>query len=102
IVGLILFAANRAAKAADERDPLDWRNSAWVWPWLGGLVVIGKFGRYGGDSTIPNWWDLVIVAVFSLVVYEVAVRMSITREEVAKYVAAEEEEARVAPELNLP
>ena len=25
----------------------------------GRVVVIGYFGRYGGNNALPNWWDLV-------------------------------------------
>jgi membrane protein implicated in regulation of membrane protease activity len=43
-------------------------------------------------QTIPFWWDLVSVAVWSLVVYYGAVRFARSRDRVAEAVAAVEDE----------
>jgi len=61
---------------AAERGPLDVRSASWIVPWLLGLVVIGYFGRYGGTNAIPNWWDLVLVSGFSIVIYEIAEKLA--------------------------
>ena len=102
VLGLILFTITRATTPAAERTPLRWKASAWIWPWFLGLLVIGKFGRYGGDNTIAFWWDILIVAAFSLVVYFVAVRLAVSSADVDAAVAAEEAELKTAPQLNLP
>ncbi|MET7765906.1 APC family permease [Streptomyces sp. NPDC005393] len=91
LIGLLLLAATRATTPAAERTALLVRASAWVWPWLGGLVVIGRFGRYGGSNTLPNWWDLLVVVAFGLAVYYGAVRLALSTEEVDKAVVAEGE-----------
>ncbi|MFI9271417.1 APC family permease [Kitasatospora sp. NPDC052896] len=91
VFGLLLFGGTRLAQPEAERRNLQWRASAWVWPWLGGLVVLGELGRYGGASTIPEWWDLVVVIIFSLVVYYVAVRMAMAGPAVAEAVRLEEQ-----------
>lgn len=101
IVGLIIFAFNRLALPAAERSPLNLMASAWVWPWFIGLVVIGALGRYGGNNTIPDWWDILLVTVYSLIVYSFAVRLAVSSAEVDAAVAAEEAELRAAPALNL-
>ncbi|HZE34416.1 MAG TPA: APC family permease [Actinoallomurus sp.] len=102
IVGLIIFAITRATTPAAERASLNWKASAWIWPWFAGLLVIGALGRYGGNNKIPDWWDIVLVAVWSLIIYFVGVRLAVTRTEVDAAVAAEEAELKAAPELNLP
>jgi amino acid transporter len=95
LVGLAIFALNRVLRArkgslsADDPAALQWRSSAWVWPWLAGLIVIGKFGQYGGDNTLPNWLDLLVVIAFSLVVYYSAVRLAMPAADVEAAVAAE-------------
>ena len=63
-----------------------------MWPWLAGLVVIGCFGRYGGKNALANWWDLVIVGVFSVVIYEVAEKLALSSEEVGALIQREEED----------
>ena len=74
VLGLIVFAITRATRPTAERVALNWKASAWVWPWIGGMIVIGGLGRYGGNNTIPEWWDIGLVIVFSLAIYVLAVR----------------------------
>ena len=59
--------------------------------WLGGILVIGYFGRYGDrmrGTACPAFVDLGVVIVFALVVYYVALAMRLepngVSEEVAK------------------
>ena len=51
------------------------RSAAWIGPWIIGSVIIGALGRYGdgSHSVLPEWWDLVVVIVFSLVIFYWAV-----------------------------
>ncbi|MDH6115279.1 amino acid transporter [Kitasatospora sp. MAP12-15] len=97
VVGLAVFTATRFSLPLEERPALHWRNSAWVWPWLGGLILIGRFGRYGGGNSIPDWWDLLIVIVFALVVYAAAVRLAMSSDDVHSAVRAEERGEYEAP-----
>jgi amino acid transporter len=90
LVGLAVFAVNRL-RAPESHPPLYWRSSLWVWPWLGGMTVIGWLGRYGGgDGVLGNWWDLLVVIVFSLVVYYAAVPLAMDSAAVETAVTAEE------------
>ena len=92
VVGLVIFGVTRMRLPADERAPLYVRSAVWIAPWLLGLVVIGYFGRYGGNNTIPNWWDLALVTAFSLGIYEVAERLALTGDQVRQLIAAEAED----------
>jgi amino acid transporter len=90
LVGLAVFAVNRL-RARESHPPLHWRSSLWVWPWLGGMTFIGWLGRYGGgDSVLGNWWDLLVVIVFSLAVYYAAVPLAMDSAAVETAVTAEE------------
>ena len=97
LVGLVIFVVNRWRLPAADRGPLDSRSAVWVWPWLAGLVVIGYFGRYGGSKAIPNWWDLVIVVVFAVVMYEVAEKVALNGAQVRDLVDAEAEDLATGP-----
>ena len=101
VLGLIIFGVTRAFLPAAERTPLNLTSSAWVWPWFGVMVILGALGRYGGSNTIPDWWDIVIVAIWSLIVYYVAVRLAVSSTEVNAAVEAEEAELKAGPELSL-
>ncbi len=69
IVGYVLIAIFMAFD--ENRPPLDWRSAQWLPVYLIGLGIITWQGQYGPDNTgrIPFWWDMLVVAVFSLVIY---------------------------------
>jgi len=80
-VGVVLFAIGAAVKKTGVSDRL--RYGAWIAPWLGGQVLLGWVGRYGGRNYLDNWVDLVVVIGFSLVIWFVALSMTMEREQVA-------------------
>ncbi|UKY51679.1 APC family permease [Streptomyces inhibens] len=77
LLGFAVLALTRRGIPAAERSGLRWRSAAWVLPWLGGMVLIAHFGRYGGTGALPSWWDLAIVIALSLAVHYTAVRLAI-------------------------
>jgi amino acid transporter len=92
LLGLAVFFATRyIAVPAAERPALRPRAAMWVWPWLGGILIIGYLGRYGAGATglLPDWWDLAVVVAFSLAVYGWAVRVALPGAEVVAAVAQE-------------
>jgi amino acid transporter len=54
-----------------EVAKIDWTRSSWIGAYLLGMGIISWQGQFGPDNTyrIPFWWDIGIVAVFSLVIY---------------------------------
>jgi amino acid transporter len=103
VAGLILFAITRAGLPAEERVPLDWRSSVWIWPWLIGMLIINRYGRYGtyNLNKIPNNWDSLVVIVWSLIIYYWAVNDGAPQEDVLASVRADQDEISAAPELNI-
>jgi amino acid transporter len=101
VAGLIIFSITRMRLPAEDRVPLDPKAAIWVWPWLIGLVVIGYFGRYGGNNLLPNWWDLVVVTVFAVVMYEVAEKVALSKGEVDRFITAEQDDIAAADDINL-
>ncbi|MET7800031.1 APC family permease [Streptomyces decoyicus] len=97
LLGFVVLALTRRGIPAAERSGLRAKSALWVWPWLGGMVLIGHLGRYGGTGVLPEWWDLVIVIVFSLAVHYTAVRLAMPPEAVDAAVQHEEEGESVPP-----
>jgi hypothetical protein len=57
-------------------------------PWLGGQVIIGAIGRYGGGRNIlPNWIDVLVVVIFSLAIFYWAIGLSLSKAQAAAAVA---------------
>jgi amino acid transporter len=77
MVGLILFAIGAVRAKTGAGRTL--RNALWIAPWLGGQVVIGALGSYGGGyGILPMWIDIAIVIGFSVAVFHFAVATSLT------------------------
>ncbi|MEV6563128.1 APC family permease [Streptomyces kronopolitis] len=98
LLGFVVLALTRRGIPVGERSGLRARSAVWIWPWLGGMVLIGRLGRYGGIRVLPDWWDLVIVIVFSLVIFYTAVRLAMPPEAVNAAVTREEEGESVPPQ----
>ncbi|MFC5911512.1 APC family permease [Streptacidiphilus monticola] len=71
------YAAYAIAKGKPNAPRMDWKAAQWLPVYLVGLGVISYLGGFGGDGTIPLWWDMGLIAVFSLVVYYWAVAVSL-------------------------
>jgi amino acid transporter len=90
-----------------QRPPLDWKSAVWLPVWLIGMGIISWQGQYSGGaeaapvntSAIPFWWDMLVVAAFSVVIYLWAMRTRLPREEMLLLVNRQhgEEELPEAP-----
>jgi hypothetical protein len=87
VIGYVLIGISMAFDK--NRPPLDWKSAIWLPVWLIGLGIISWLGQYSGGAvrppvntnTIPFWWDMLVVAVFSLVIYYWAMATKLPREE---------------------
>ena len=100
VAGFVVFGLSYAFGRPVERPPLDPKSLIWMVPWLIGLGVISLLGQYGGGlAKIPDWWDLAAVAVWSLIIFFVAVQMALPSHRVQKALELEKQELESAPEL---
>jgi len=99
IIGYVLMGISMAFDS--QRPPLDWKNAVWLPVWLAGLAIVTWQGQYGPGNTgnIPFWWDMLIVAVFSVVIYYWAMATKLPTEEMLNLVGRQSSEN---PEDNLP
>jgi amino acid transporter len=93
VIGYVLIGVCMAFDA--QRPPLDWRSAQWLPVYLVGMGIISWQGQYSGESStaaplntghIPFWWDMVVVAAFSLVIYYWAMATRLPREEMLSLV----------------
>ena len=86
LLGYVLMGLSRITHANPIESPLDWKAAIWLWPYLAGLTLISYLGQFqGGRMNIPFYWDMVVVAVWSLVVYYTAIRLRLPEEKVDEY-----------------
>jgi amino acid transporter len=121
VIGFLLFAIYQAVLPAVRRTIIDWKAATWIVPWLAGLGIISWQGQYtsvpnkvfgltlnptlniGGVSPtgIGKWIDLIIIALFSLVIYYWAVMVAMPTDKVQEAVAEVEAEASIELESHL-
>jgi amino acid transporter len=94
VIGYILIGIFMAFDP--KRPPLDWKSAYWLIPYLIGMGIISWQGQYSGESStapplntgrIPFWWDFLVVAGFSLIIYYWAVFTALPREETLELIA---------------
>ena len=101
-IGYILMLISAAFKLNPNQPKIDWIAGVWIFPYLIGMGIIYFFGQFGnggavgnlidggkfmvgGTGAIPFWWDLAVVAVFSLVVYYTAMHFRLSEAQVDVY-----------------
>jgi amino acid transporter len=92
LIGYAVFSLYRIAGDSSRLPALDVRAALWFPPFLAGMAVISKLGQYDGTRTIPFWWDVAVVAIFSVAIYVLAVALRLRPEETRHYVQALEEQ----------
>jgi amino acid transporter len=101
VIGYVLFEITQAVSKSVPRSEMEFRSASWIAPWLAGTAVIGYLGRYGSGirNLLPEWIDLAVVIVFSLVIFYWAVSLAMSTEKVKAAVDKEEAELIVEPEV---
>jgi amino acid transporter len=111
--GFIIFALYQVSLPADRRTILDLRSATWLLPWLASILVIAWLGRYNGNpdtvfgvtlvatQRIGEWYDLLIVAAMSLIIYYWASYTALPVDKVQVAVAEVEAEASIELESHL-
>jgi hypothetical protein len=67
------------------------------------MTIIGLLGRYGNGShnALPEWIDLLVVILFSLVIFYYAVSLAMETEKVHRAIKIEEHRVEQESRLNL-
>lgn len=107
VIGYVIIAVCMAFDAQRPRlDARAWRAASWLPVYLIGMGIISWLGQYSGGAAlapvntgaIPLWWDMVVIAVFSLGIYYWAMSTKLPREEMLELVNAQSTERDVPPE----
>jgi len=87
VIGYVLIGAFMAFDS--QRPPLEWKSGIWLPFYLIGMGIISWQGQFSGGAVLPPlntghihfWWDMGVVALFSLAIYYWAMATRLPREE---------------------
>ncbi len=112
-LGVVAFGIYQVSIPRERRTIIDWRAGSWIIPWLIGLGVISALGQFNGvppkvfgltllaRKDLPEWWDYVAVAGWSLIIYYWSIHVAMSADKVAVAVADVEAEAEWQAELSV-
>ena len=103
IIGYVLMIISGVFHLNPNQPQVDWGAAMWVFPYLIGMGIISYFGEFGpggilggvgvfkdvlvgGHDHLKLYWDLLVLAIFSLVIYYVAIAKRLPTEQVDRYV----------------
>jgi amino acid transporter len=108
VIGYVILGISMAMDP--KRPPLDWKSAIWLPVWLIGLGIISWQGQYSGASSsdkhplpptntfhIGFWWDMLVVAGFSVAIYLWAMKTKLPRDEMLLLVHRQHGEEELPP-----
>lgn len=86
LAAFIVYVIYRAVKPG-EKDALDWRHALWLLPYFGGMWLLCWVGpkSMGGHDILNIYWDMLAVAVLSLIILWLALKTSVSGERSRAY-----------------
>ena len=101
-VGFAILALTNVLMSPDQRPSHDWKSTWWLVPYLGGLTLVSFLGAtdFGGRGLFPFGWDALVVAVFSVLIYALAVSLRLPNDVAERYIL--ETSARGEAEEEVP
>jgi len=92
LVGVVIFAVFRL-RGLGRDEPLQLAAAAWVLPYYLGLAAISWLGNYGGGlGVLPSGIDMALIAVLSLAILWLAVKLRLASEVISRLIATAREE----------
>jgi amino acid transporter len=88
ISNLIIYWGSYVTSSPERRPAFDWRVAWWLLPYLAGLTLISFLGAsdFGGRGAFPFGWDALVVAVFSVAIYALALWLRPSGEEAHEHI----------------
>jgi amino acid transporter len=83
LIGYAILVANRLFHLNPHKPTLDWKAASWLVPYLAVmmlLVYLSSFGPTGRTPTLDFGWDILAVAVWSLIIYFWAMAVALPTE----------------------
>lgn len=88
LIGFALYVLHHYLIAHKSTAEFEWGHIAWLGAWFGGMWILSWFSDIdGGIGILGFWWEVLVVAIWSLIVIELAKRAAVPAEETAQLMA---------------
>ncbi len=86
LAALIVYLIYRAFRPG-KKDALDWKHALWLIPYFGGVWLLCWAGpaSMGGRDLLNIYWDMIAVAILSLIILYIALKTSVSAKRSADY-----------------
>jgi amino acid transporter len=105
LIGYLLMWLSRVFNANSHQPKIDWGAAKWVLSYFVGMGIISYFGSFGpgpiiggirgfqtvwigGDGRLGLYWDLLVIAIFSLGIYYWAIASRLSDAEMDEYIGS--------------
>lgn len=101
VVGFVVLGLTYVFSSPERKPRLDWKAAYWLAPYVGGLTLISWIGAkdFGGLGVLSFGWDALVVAVFSIAIYVLALYLRLPDAQARKYVTELSAEAEAEEEV---
>jgi hypothetical protein len=88
LIGYVILIANRMFNLNPTAPVLDFRAAQWLPVYLVGMGLIVYLSDFGPmkNPWFPLWWDIAVVAVFSVVIYFWAMAVALPAERIQQII----------------
>jgi amino acid transporter len=84
LIGYVILIANRVFNLNETTPQLDLRAAQWLPVYLIGMGLIVYLSDFGPltHPVFPLWWDMLVVAVFAVIIYFWAIKVALSTERI--------------------
>lgn len=87
LIGYAVMGVSIGFRLNPRTPSIDWHAAIWLFPYLIGMMILSFVGTYGGGrKELPFGWDFLVIAVFSVVIYSLAMKFRLPEHKVDEYV----------------
>ena len=88
LIGYAILVANQLLHLNPIQPVFNWRSAQWLPVYLVGTGLIVYLSDFGplDNPWFPLWWDMVVVAAFSLLIYYWALSVSLTSQQIEQLI----------------
>ncbi len=77
--GALILVVLALVRPESRYTGLEWLAASWIVPYAGAMCILSYLSPYaGGRGSLSDWWSAVAVAVVSLAVYALALKLGMT------------------------